>query len=92
MLTLPHYWKFSKVFFRVCAFFLSLFALVRKADVDDASFSNLFPINTILTSGRLGYLQKKTGKKVGKCRRDSGRTAEKLAEQSYTVHIPLTYE
>jgi hypothetical protein len=95
-LMLSHYLKFPEVFSEYprpfCACLRS--SVQRKADVNDASFSNLFPINTVLTSRRLGFVQKRgeRKKKPQENADGSGRTAEKLAEQSYTVHIPLTYE
>lgn len=91
-LTLSHYLKFSKVFPGSSVLFAFVcISTQRKADVNDASSANLFPINTVLTSGRLGFSQKKTRKRRGSAD-GAERAVEKHAEQSYTVHIPLTYE
>lgn len=92
-LTLSHYLKFHEVFPNAHVLFaLVLFVLAqRKADVNDVSSTNLFPINTVLMSRRLGFSQKRN-KKKNQNADGSGRMVEKLAEQSYTMHIPLTYE
>lgn len=91
---LSHYLKFPEVFSEYPRSFYACLrsSAQRKADVNDASFSNLFPINTVLTSRRLGFSQKRNKKKTQENADGSGRTVEKLAEQSYSVHIPLTYE
>lgn len=75
-LTLSHYSKFSKVFpgSRVLFAFVCI-STQRKADVNDASSANLFPINTVLTSGRLGFSVKENEKKArerGRGRREGG--------------------
>lgn len=75
-LTLSHYSKFSKVFpsSRVLFAFVCI-STQRKADVNDASSANLFPINTVLTSGRLGFTVKENEKKArerGRGRREGG--------------------
>lgn len=69
--------------FRAC---LRSLARKRKADVNDASSANLFPINTVLTSGRLGFSQKQSVKRQKNADRGSGITAEKACGTIVTVH------
>lgn len=93
-LMLSHYLKFPEVSSECprtfCACLRS--SAQRKADVNDASSSNLFPINTVLTSRRLGFSQKKEQekKKPGECRRygeDGGEACGTIVHRAHSADL-----
>lgn len=90
---LSHYLKFPEVFSEYPRSFYACLrsSAQRKADVNDASFSNLFPINTVLTSRRLGFSQKRNKKKnTGERRRfweDGGEACGTIVQRAHSADL-----
>lgn len=92
-LMLSHYLKFPEVFSEYPRSFYACLrsSAQRKANVNDASFSNLFPINTVLTSRRLGFSQKKKGtrKNTGERRfwEDGGEACGTIVHRAHSADL-----